>query len=144
MDLALSPDLSIQLYAQPFVAAADYQGFKELAEASTFEFIRYGTDGNSSLVYDETSRAYTVDADGPGPAAEIVFSNPDFRVRSLRSNLVIRWEYSPGSTLFLVWNRGQTGYDSDPTFNAWDEFGSLFRDDQRNTFVVKLNYWISL
>jgi hypothetical protein len=144
MDLALSPDLSIQLYAQPFVAAADFQGFKELAEAGTFDFIRYGTDGNSTLLYDETSRAYTADADGPGPAEAIVFDNPDFRVRSLRSNLVIRWEYSPGSTLFLVWNRGQTGYDNDSKFNAFDELGSLFRDNQRNTFVVKLNYWISM
>ena len=57
---------------------------------------------------------------------------------------MIRWEYSPGSTLFLVWNRGQSGYDSDPTFNAFDELGTLLGDDQRNTFVVKLNYWISL
>jgi hypothetical protein len=144
MDLALSPDLSIQLYAQPFVASADYQDFKEWSEAGTFDFILYGLDGNSTLVYDGATSHYVVDADGQGSATEIAFDNPDFRVRSLRSNLVIRWEYSPGSTLFLVWNRGQSGYDSDPTFNAFDELGTLLGDNQRNTFVVKLNYWISL
>jgi hypothetical protein len=73
----------------------------------------------------------------------MVFDNPDFRFRSLRSNLVVRWEYLPGSTLFLVWNHGQSGSASDPTFRVWDEFGSLLRDDQQNTFLVKVNYWLS-
>lgn len=144
MDLALSPDLSIQLYAQPFVASADYQGFKEFERPRTFDFIHYGIDGNSTLSLDESSNTYTVDADGDGPAAPIDFSNPDFRFRSLRGNLVVRWEYIPGSTLFLVWNHGQSFYASDPQFRAFEELGDLFGDDQQNTFVVKLNYWVSL
>jgi hypothetical protein len=144
MDLALSPDLSIQLYAQPFVAAAEYQNFKEFAEPETFDFIRYGVDGNSTLSLDEDSDVYTVDADGGGPGAAIEFDNPDFRFRSLRSNLVFRWEYVPGSTLFLVWNHGQSFTGNDPTFRVFEELGDLFGDDQQNTFVVKLNYWLSL
>ncbi len=144
MDLALSPDLSIQLYAQPFVASADYQGFKEFETPRTFDFIHYGADGNSTLSLDEETNVYTVDADGDGPATQIQFGNPDFRYRSLRSNLVIRWEYLPGSTLFLVWNHGQSFYSSDPTFRAFEELGDLLGDDQQNTFVVKVNYWLSL
>jgi hypothetical protein len=73
----------------------------------------------------------------------VVFDNPDFRFRSLRSNLVVRCEYKPGSTLFLVWNHGQSGYNTDPTFSVFDELGNLLRDDQRNTFLVKVNYWLS-
>jgi hypothetical protein len=144
MDLALSPDLSIQLYAQPFVAAGDYQAFKEFETPRTFDFIHYGVDGNSTLTLDEETNVYTVDADGDGPAAPIQFDNPDFRFRSLRSNLVLRWEYIPGSTLFLVWNHGQSFYANDPEFRVFEELGDLFGDDQQNTFVVKLNYWLSL
>jgi hypothetical protein len=142
-DVAITPDLSIQLYAQPFLASGDYQRFKELATPREYDFIYYGEDGNSTLSLDSETNVYTVDTDGPGSIDPINFYNPDFRFRSLRSNLVVRWEYTPGSTLFLVWNRGQSGYDSDPTFNAFDELGNLLRDDQQNTFVVKLNYWLS-
>ncbi len=144
VDVALTPDLSIQLYAQPFVAAGDYDGFKELAAPRTFDFVRYGEDGGSSLSFDPSTNVYTADPDGAGPAAPFAFANPDFRFRSLRGNLVLRWEYLRGSTLFLVWNHGRSGRSSDPTFNALDELRNLWGDDQRNTFLVKFNYWLSL
>jgi hypothetical protein len=143
VNVALTPDLSIQLYAQPYIAAGDYEEFKELAAPGMFDFVTYGSDNGSTIFYDDEQNAYTVDPDGSGPAEEMVFGNPDFRFRSLRSNLVVRWEYLPGSTLFLVWNHGQSGYASDATFNVWDEFGNLLRDDQQNTFLVKVNYWLS-
>jgi hypothetical protein len=142
-DVAISPNLTIQLYAQPFVAAGDYQGFKEFATPRTFDFVRYGVDGGSTLALDNETNVYTVDPDGDGPAESFPFGNPDFRFRSLRGNLVVRWEYTPGSTLFLVWNHGQSGYGSDPAFRVFDELGRLFSDDQQNTFLVKVNYWLS-
>ncbi len=142
---ALSPDLSIQLWAQPFIATGDYEGFKELAQPRTFNFMRYGVDGNSTIDFDEESNLYTVDPDGPsGPAETITFYNPDFSVRSLRSNLVLRWEYMPGSTLFLVWNHGRSGSSSDPRFRMREGMRDLWRDDQQNTFLIKLNYWINM
>jgi hypothetical protein len=65
-------------------------------------------------------------------------------VRSLRGNLVLRWEYRPGSTFFLVWAHGRAGGTSDPRFNLWDQLGNLFTDNQQNTFLVKMNYWITI
>ncbi len=142
---ALSPDLSIQLWAQPFIATGDYDGFKELQQPKTFHFLRYGVDGTSTIDFDEENNLYTVDPDGAdGPAPPITFSNPDFSVRSLRSNLVLRWEYLPGSTLFLVWNHGRSGYSSDPRFQMREGLRDLWRDDQQNTFLIKVNYWINL
>ena len=143
MDLALTPDLSIQMYAQPFIASGDYDRFKELTAPGSYEFHEYGSGGESTLDFDESGNLYSVDPDGSGPAQAFSFRNPDFRFRSLRSNLVIRWEYSPGAALFLVWNRGQSGYSSDPSFSVFDELGNLFRDDQQNTFLIKVNYWLS-
>jgi hypothetical protein len=144
-DVALSPNLTVQWYLQPFIATGDYVRFKELAEPRTYNFLYYGVDGASTIEYDAESSAYTVDPDGgAGPAEPIRFSNPDFRVRSLRSNLVVRWEYTPGSTLFFVWNHGRSGYENEPTLNLFDEIGSVFSDTMQNTFLVKFNYWLSL
>ncbi len=142
-DLALSPSLSIQWYAQPLLASGDYEGFKELARARSFEFVRYGEDGSSTLAFDQGANTYAADPDGAGPAPTITFTNPDFSIRSLRSNLVVRWEYRPGSTLFLVWNHGRSGFSTDPTAGLFDEAGALLDDTMRNTFMVKVNYWLS-
>ncbi|UCG86104.1 MAG: carbohydrate binding family 9 domain-containing protein [Gemmatimonadota bacterium] len=145
LDVALTPDLSIQWYIQPFIAAGDYVRFKELAEPETYNFLRYGVDGGSTIDFDRDSNSYTVDPDGPdGPAEPITFDNPDFRVRSLRSNLVMRWEYIPGSTVFVVWNHGRSGYENDPTFGFFDQIRGVFRDNMANSFLIKLNYWLSL
>jgi hypothetical protein len=145
IDAAVTPDLSIQWYVQPFASAGDYLGFKELAAPKTFQFLHYGTDGASTLAFDGDQNLYVADPDGPDGAAEpIVFRNPDFRVRSLRSNLVVRWEYIPGSTLFFVWNHGRFAFESNPTFHLFDQLADTFADPMTNTFVVKVNYWLSL
>jgi hypothetical protein len=143
-DLAITPNLSLQLWAQPYTASGDYLGYKELAQPATFDFLRYGIDGNSTLDFDSETNIYTADPDGPGPAEPFSFGNPDFSFRSVRSNLVLRWEYSPGSTIFLVWNHNRSGSSSDPHFRGFDEFGRLFQDPMENMFLVKVNYWISM
>jgi Domain of unknown function (DUF5916) len=141
MDLALTTDMSLQWYAEPFLATGDYIGFKELAEPATYNFLTYGVTGASSIR--EEDGFYFADPDGSGVAPEIVFRNPDFRLRSIKSNLVFRWEYIPGSTLFMVWNHGRSGFSSNPEFRIFDQLGGLLDEDMQNTFLLKLNYWIS-
>jgi hypothetical protein len=143
-DLSITPNLSVQLWAQPFASTGDYIHFKELAEPETFDFLRYGVDGASTIEFNEDDNTYTVDPDGPGLAEPITFDNPDFSIRSVRSNLVIRWEYRPGSTLFLVWNHNRSGSSTDPHFDAWSQIRGAFTDVAQNTLLIKLNYWISL
>ena len=63
---------------------------------------------------------------------------------TIRSNLVLRWEYSPGSTLFVVWNHNRSATSNDPNFGGFDEFGRLLKDPMANSFLVKVNYWTSL
>jgi hypothetical protein len=137
----LSPNLSIQLYAQPFLATGDYEQFKALAEPGSYDFLRYGENG-SSITFDEPSQTYTtVGAPGGDP---IGFTNPDFRVRSLRGNLVLRWEYRPGSTLFLVWSQNRASSILDPAWNGLDDLWDLRHDPQQNVFLIKLNYYLNL
>jgi hypothetical protein len=64
---------------------------------------------------------------------------------SFRSNVVLRWEYVLGSTLFVVWQHGRSGFDNDARFRLGSSLDRLFTaTDARNTLVVKLNYWLSL
>lgn len=90
-----TPRLSLQLWAQPFLATGDYGRFKELSQPRTRDWDVYGEAAGTIA---EADGAYTVDPDGSGPAQPFSFGTPDFNVRSLRGNAVLRWAYRPGST----------------------------------------------
>src|SRR5207245_9206382 len=104
------------------------------------------TGGTTARPSSTTTRpVYTVHADGALPPQDTIqFSNPDFRVRSLRSNAVLRREYRPGSTLFVVWTQSRHGDFGDPSFDLTRDLGrELLRDRPTNVLLVKLNYWLS-
>ncbi|MGE3614541.1 MAG: hypothetical protein AB7L66_01615, partial [Gemmatimonadales bacterium] len=142
IEFFFSPDLSLQVYAQPFIATADYRTPGSLDAPRSYQFTDYGT-GPSTLSVDAATGLTTVDADGAGPAPAFSFPAPDFRTRSLRSNMVLRWEYRPGSTLFLVWNQNRFGFAADPRFRAFRDLGDIFGDDMQNVLLVKANYYFS-
>ena len=72
------------------------------------------------------------------------FWNPDFNFSQFRSNLVLRWEYRPGSQLYLVWSQERTGY-SMPGINSVNEvMRDLGNVSPSNIFLVKINYWFSI
>ena len=141
-DLALSPVMSLQFYAQPFTSAVDYTAFKSFERPRKLDFLEYGTHG-STLVYDPEARAYRLDADGAGASPEVAFGDPDFRLRSLRANLVLRWEYRPGSTVYLAWAHGRSMVSENPEFDVRSDFSDLLGDDQRNRIVLKVSYWFN-
>ena len=142
LDVTLAPSLSLQLYAQPFVSTADYMRFKELLAPRTTDFIVYGVTPGSTIEPD--NGGYRVDPDSAGPRPSTWFSDPDFSMRSLRGNAVLRWEYRPGSTLFLVWTTSCYGRGSDPAFDAAQDLRHLCPGKSENVFAVKLNYWLSM
>jgi hypothetical protein len=145
VDWTFTPRLSLQLYAQPFEARGNFSHYKEFTEPGEFRFARYGEE-IGTLTRDDTSGVYTVDPDGPsGPGQAFSvgrgFGERDFRLRSLRGNAVLRWEYRPGSTLFFVWQQDRSGLDYTGDFTSAENDGSLFRDPARNIFVIKASYW---
>ena len=85
------------------------------------------TDGEIGLDFDR---------DG---VADTDIGNPDFTFLSFRSNLVLRWEYSLGSTVFLVWQHGRTGFNSQGRFDVRSSLSDLFAADQENVFLMKVN-----
>jgi len=144
VNATLSPALSMQLYAQPFAFAGAYSSFKELAQPRTYQFRTYGQAG-TTIAYDSASATYTVHPDGAQPTDSFSITNPDFRVRSLNINAVLRWEYRPGSTLFVVWTQRRSGSFPDPSFDVGRDFGhDLLLDRPTNVLLVKLSYWLSV
>ncbi len=103
VSLATSPRTSLQAYLQPLVSVADYGAVKELYAPRTYDFIRYGVDNGSTLV--STPGRLLIDPDGAGPAQSFSIAKPDFDLRSLRLNVVFRWEFRPGSSFFFVWTQ---------------------------------------
>jgi hypothetical protein len=84
-----------------------------------------------------------VDFDGDG-AADFSFGERDFNVRSLIGNAVLRWEYRPGSTIFLVWQRRQSNEVIRGDFDFGRDLGALFDAPSDNRFIIKVNYWLGL
>jgi len=107
-----SPALSLQLYAQPLISAGKYGDFKQLAQPR--------------------SNNYT-------PAAAPY--NPDFNFKSLRGNAVLRWEYLPGSTLFVVWTQSRSDFEDVGDFQFGQSMSKMFRAPAENIFMVKASYW---
>jgi hypothetical protein len=135
----LSPTISLQVYARPLISSGDYSELKEFARPGRFEFTRYGIDGGA-LGYDPVSSAYTVDPDGAGPAPPFAVSDPDFNFKSLRVNAVFRWEYRPGSTLYLVWTDGRTNDSFPGDFDLGRDVRALFGTPADDVLQVKASY----
>ena len=119
-NISFTPTLSLQFYVQPFITIGDYANFKELVEPRSYLFKSY-------------------------PLNE----NRDFHQRSLRGNTVLRWEFQPGSTLFLVWTQSREASleevrAADLEFRPLHRLGSSFTDEGRNIFLIKCRYWFGV
>ena len=151
VNVTFTPLLSLQLYVEPFISTGDYRELKELARPGTFKFLEYGTD--IGTVSQNAGAGYTIDPDGSGGAAPFNVPDRDFSYRSLIGNAVLRWEWRPGSTLFLVWQQsridsltgdGPTG--TDPWIGGLDfnrDVADMFSAPADNIFVIKVNYWLN-
>ena len=118
----LTPTLSLQVYAQPFITKGTYSEVRELSA---------------------TPRAASYDARYL-PFTPPAGSNAGLNYKQLRSNTVVRWEYRPGSTLFVVWTHGREAFVPAAGTKGWsDEYSDLFALHPDNTFLVKLAYWLS-
>jgi hypothetical protein len=120
IDYTATPTLTVQVYASPFVSKGRWSNVRELSATPR------------AARYDDRFQPFT----GPGPV--------DFNIKFFNSNFVVRWEYRPGSTLFLVWNQGRD--DFEPTAGTRDvrgDFKKLFNAYPRNTFLIKASYWLN-
>lgn len=133
-----TPDLSLELYAEPFSASGHYYGFGELKEAGGRELRRYGEDG--TIINQNPNGSYTV-TDG---SDTFTFNNGDFGYLSFRSNLVLRWEFRPGSTLYLVWQQNRDGQDGPGRLVRPGSLWDSLKATGDNFLAIKISYWLAV
>jgi hypothetical protein len=124
------------------VSAGRYEGFKEFLTPGDYRFATYGED-RGTITYDAANRRYTVDPDGAGASPSFTIGQPNFNVRSLRGNAVMRWDYRPGSSLFFVWQQQRSAFAPFGEFAAREDVRGIFDTQPVNVFLVKATYWMS-
>jgi len=116
LDWGLMPELSLQMYVQPYIAVGSYSNYKRLTEGGTYDFEPYDYQG----------------------------SDPDFNFKSFKTNVVLRWEYRPGSLIYLVWTHDRLNFDNPGVYDLGNDIQSLMDEDADNIFLVKVTYMLSL
>jgi hypothetical protein len=136
-ELFITPEMSIQYYGSPYFSLGSYSAFKRVDQGrerdmdTRFEELEVSYDaGSNSYDFDYNANSWS-------------FANPDFSFSQFRSNLVFRWEYKLGSTLYLVWAHDRSGYEG--IYNPVSDIaGDLFTIKGNNIFMFKLNFWFSI
>lgn len=137
-DYAVTPDLTFEGYVEPFAASGRYFGHGELESARSRDLRTYGTQGTSIVRAEDGSYQIT---DG---AETFTISNRDFNVLSFRSNLVMRWEWLPGSTLFVVWQQDRSTEADVGDLVGVGSLRDALRARGEHFFALKLTYWMSV
>jgi Domain of unknown function (DUF5916) len=137
LNWTFTPNLTLQLYVQPLISTGKYTSIKELAKPRSYEFNTY-----SNISLNESDNIYTVVPDGSG--TPFTFDNPDFNIRSLRGNAVLRWEYLPGSVLYLVWTQTRSDNESIGDNRLLKSFSGLTDIRPDNIFALKFTYWFNI
>jgi hypothetical protein len=145
INLNLSPDLTLQYWGQPFIATGKYYDYKNIVEPMADKYSdRFSIfpDEQINLVDDQ----YEIDENTDG-TADYSFDKQDFKVQEFLSNMVLRWEYNPGSSIYLVWSQSRSNSEDSGNFDLLNDLGGIFdKDDNKphNVFLVKFSYRFGL
>ncbi len=154
LNVSFTPRLSLQLFAQPLLSTGDYISYRQLARAESFQFHNFdeglavggadgtvtGCVGGLTCVSDDV-RFFDFDGDGTSDAAT---SDRNFNIRSLRGNAVVRWEFKPGSELFLVWQHSRRESLDTGVVDFRRDIEGLWDAPSENALIVKVSHYLSL
>lgn len=138
LNYSINPNLSIQFYGQPFISRGRYSDFNFVNNATADDLNERVTWYTPNQI-DFTNDDYLVDDNLDG-LTDYKFGNPDFSVVQFRSNLVVRWEYIPGSELFLVWAQGANGSENPRRSLLGGLNNQILNEPLNNTFLIKATY----
>ena len=139
VNVTFTPSLTLEAFARPFIGSGTFDGLKELSRARAFDFARYDEIGTVMRVGD----GFVVDPDGAGAAEAFEVDDETFTTRSLRGSAVLRWEWRPGSTLFLVWQQQRELEDGRGDLRVRRDLRELGRARPDNVFVAKVSWWFN-
>jgi len=141
VNVNLSPNLTIQYWGQPFVATGSYYDHKYIVDPKADKYTnRFWTYSDKQI--SDQGTCYNVDENIDGKV-DYTIGNRDFNVREFLSNLVFRWEYSPGSSVYLVWSQTRSSYENTGDLEFIDDVADLFNtadNHPHNVFLLKFSY----
>lgn len=140
LNYTITPELTIQYYGSPFISRGRYTNFKYITNSLASKFTdRFQQYNNNQITYNSASDSYLVD-ENVDATTDYSISNPDFSFIQFQSNLVARWEYIPGSEIFLVWSQGLTrnGNPMDKLLPSLND--NIFGQTAHNIFLIKATY----
>ena len=140
VDYNITPELSIQYYGSPFVAIGKYSNFKRVTNSRSDTYSNRFYEFSTPVI---NGTEYQL-AENNNSVVDYTLSNPDFNFSQFRSNLVAKWEYKPGSSVYLVWSNEQTEYATQGVNNLLKAYNQIKKSFPNNLFLVKLNYWFSI
>ena len=141
VDFNITPELSIQYYGSPFATLGSYSDFKVITKPRDSDFNnRFKIIQNPVLL---NGKDYLVDENND-QVTDYSFKKPDFNFNQFRSNMVFRWEYRPGSQIFLVWSNERTDWLNPGNEPLQSAVNRLVNTAPNNIFLIKLNYWFSI
>ena len=136
----ITPDLTIQYYGSPFVSSGLYNNFKKITNSKADVYTdRFHTFSEDEIAYNNEFDNYSIyESNLINPDYNV--HNPNYNFRQFNSNLVLRWEYSAGSALYLVWSQGKTDFESQGNFDFSNDVKQLFGTKGNNTVLIKFSY----
>ncbi len=144
IDFSINPEFTIQYYGNPYISLGRYTDFKHITNAGADEFSeQFILLDNNQIEYNEVADQYAVRLNDP-IMPDYHIPNPDFNYLEFRSNLVARWEFKPGTTLYLVWTQSRFGDYDYSDYSVTGNIRNMFSIFPDNIFLIKFNYWFSM
>jgi hypothetical protein len=144
-DLSITPNLTIQYYGAPFASSGTFAALKRITDPRARAFSgRFRVFRPAEIAFDPAAGAYRVDEDADG-RVDYSFDRPDFDFRDFNSTLVVRWEYRPGSQMYVVWSQARQDETLETRGLAFGRgMREIFRTHPHDVFLVKFSRWFSL
>lgn len=140
VEYSINPDLTLQYYGRPYLSNGKYFDYKRITDPRAKRFAdRYSAFTAQQLTYNSGDEEYSVDENLDG-VADYVFPGKGYCFLSFQSNMIVRWEYRPGSTLFIVWTMGKNDYDNGYSRSVGYDLTDLFDSHPHSTFLLKFSY----
>jgi hypothetical protein len=139
LNYSLTPNFTIEGYAEPFAASGRFYNFGELPAARSRDMRLYGAPGTSTTITKGTNGYSVVDS-----AETFTLPALDFSRLSFRSNLVLRWEWRPGSTAFLIWQQSRQEFGAAGELIRPRDLLDATQAAGDNFFALKVSYWFGV
>lgn len=140
INYGITPELTIQYYGQPFISAGKYTSYKMITDPKADKYQdRFRNYSEAQLSYNSEDEVYNVDED-LNETEDYSFDKPDFNAFYFISNLVIRWEYLPGSSVYLVWSQKRSDTQTLGMFRPGPDMEHLSTIYPHNVFLIKVSY----